>query len=99
MALSPEEKERRTRARMLETAMQYSTGTFISRFVAPVFQKMIRAEAAAQPDSLEETVINGSIGLMMRKRGQCVCVTCGRVGPWSGGLESIRDEVARIRRG
>jgi len=82
----PEEKAERKRQRMLDTARQYSTGTYIRRYVAPVFQQMIRAEAAAQPARSEWCIKQGEPTLVARNKGECVCVTYGKVGPWSGGL-------------
>jgi len=78
------EKAERARQRMLTTTKKYSVGTYISRFVAPVFQQMIRAEAAAQPAGRVFAVIAGEVKLVYRDVGQCVCVTCGKVGPWKG---------------
>lgn len=81
--LSPEEKASRARERMLGIAKQYSTGTYVSKFVAPVFQRMIRAEAASQPNGYVPAVRNGQIAVVWRTVGECVCVTCGKVCPWS----------------
>ena len=75
------------RDRMINTARKYSIGTYVNRFVAPEFQRMIRAEAGAQPDGNNVmAVVNGRLEYVYRRRGECVCVTCGSVKPWSGGL-------------
>lgn len=73
--------------RMLETARQYSTGTYVNRFVAPAFQKMIRAEAGASRINPVSAVVDGNITLVRRPSpGDVVCVTCGKVGQWASGL-------------
>lgn len=85
MTLTPEEKAERTRKRMVEKAREYSTGTYIARFVAPIFQKMIRAEAGARPDGQTIAIVDGEVHDIGRFVGECVCVTCGKVEAWSGG--------------
>jgi hypothetical protein len=82
--LTTEEKAERARQRMLETAKQYQTGTYIRKFVAPVFQLCIRAEAAADPRPYVTAIVDGEIRQVKREIGQCVCVTCGKVGAWKG---------------
>ncbi len=83
--LTPEEKRERKRHRMIEKAREYSLGTYSRKFVAPVFQRMIRAEAAALPAGNSPTVIDGKVyECRHRNVGQCMCVTCGKVGPWKG---------------
>jgi hypothetical protein len=74
------------RDRMLEKSREYQIGTYVNRFVAKEFQRMIRAEAGAKPDGQEFAVVHGNIDCVRRSRGQCVCVTCGKAGPWSGGF-------------
>jgi len=86
MALTPDEKAARARNRMLDTSRQYTLGTYSRKFVAPIFQKMIRAEWAAQPTGSVISIVDGKIEIVFRRRGQCVCVTCGKVQAWSGGL-------------
>jgi len=55
--------------------------------VAPEFQKMIRAEAGAQPPGATLAISKtGEPKMIRRKLGQVVCVTCGKVGPWKGGV-------------
>lgn len=86
MALSAEEKQDRARNRMLEKARQYTTGTYCRKYVAPVFQQMIRAEAGAKPAGKTPAVVDGvEVVQILRDVGKVVCVTCGKVGPWSGG--------------
>lgn len=84
--LTPEEKARRKRDRMIEKAREYSLGTYSRRFVAPLFQRMIRAEAAASWCTVARAIVDGRIYYVPRKVGECVCVTCGKVGPWSAGM-------------
>lgn len=80
-----QEKAQRARQRMIEKARQYTLNTYSAQ-VARVFQRMIRAEAAAAPEAKAPAIVNGELSLVYRRIGQCVCVTCGRMGPWSGGL-------------
>lgn len=83
MPLTPEEKARRARDRMIETSKQYQTSTYCRKFVAPVFQKMIRAEFAAMPAGKEPAIVDGNLALVDRNVGQVVCVTCGKVCRWN----------------
>lgn len=82
MPLTPEEKAERARNRMLETAKKYQTSTYSRKFVAPTFQKMIRAEWACDPRKYLTAVVEHKITQVEREIGQCVCVTCGRVLRW-----------------
>lgn len=50
---------------------------------------MVRAEAAAQPNGMAPAIIHGELRLVSRMLGQCVCVTCGRVGLWDEGLAGM----------
>lgn len=86
--LSPEDKADRERERMIETAKQFSTGTYCRKFVAPLFQKMIRAEAGAA-GGRAIAVVDGSIRDVDRRVGQCVCITCGKVDSWDSGIKGI----------
>ena len=94
MALSPEDKARRKRDRMIEKAREMSPGTYSRKFVATVFQAMIRAEDAALPSTFAAAVVNGQLTVVRRMLGQCVCVTCGKVRPWknhggtAGGMDT-----------
>ena len=74
------------RKQMLNTARKYSTGKYISRFVAKTFQQMIRAEAAAIPAGLTPAIVEGELQDVFRKVGECACITCGKVMPWNGGV-------------
>jgi len=81
--LTAEDKAARARQRKIDTARQYSTGTYVDRYVAPVFQRMIRAEAGARPPSGSPAMVNGVCQYVVRVVGECVCVTCGKVRPWT----------------
>lgn len=89
MPLTPEEKAERQRQRMLEKAAQFQVSTYSRRFVAPVFQKMIRAEAAALPNGLAWAIVDGKLAFVPRRVGECVCVTCGTVGPWTSNTKTF----------
>ena len=82
--LTPEQKSANARAKMLEVARQYSTGTYIRKFVAPLFQSMIRAEAGAIPEGLTTVIVECEVGQSFRRVGECACITCGKVAPWKG---------------
>lgn len=82
--LTAEDKAERSRQRMLESARQWQLGTYSARFVAPVFQQMIRAEAAAQPSGLCVVIVDGELSQALREVGFCACVTCGTIAPWKG---------------
>jgi hypothetical protein len=82
MTLTPEEKAARARQRMIVKAREYQLGTYAAKFVAPVFQQMIRANAAALPAGMTYAVVDGELARVYRRVGQCACVTCGKVLPW-----------------
>lgn len=84
--MTPEEKAERARQRMIQKAREYSTRTYSARYVSSVFQRMIRAEAAALPEGLTPAVVDGKMHHVGRFVGQCVCVTCGRVTPWTNSV-------------
>ena len=86
MILTPKERARNARARMIEKAKEYTLGTFSRKFVAVAFQRMVRAEAAARPFLFAAAIQDGTLCSVPRRIGECVCVTCGKVGPWSSGL-------------
>ena len=86
MPISPEEKAKRARERMLEKAKEFQTSTYLRKFVAPLFQKVVRAESGADPRQYVTAVVDGQIRQVERQMGQCVCVTCGKVGAWSSGI-------------
>jgi hypothetical protein len=85
MTLTDDEKLARKRQRMLEKAREYTTGTYCRKYVAPLFQRMIRAEWAAAPTTLIAIWCTEPLSIP-RRVGECVCVTCGKRGPWSSGL-------------
>jgi len=89
MALTDDEKRARKRDRMLEKAREYTTGTYCRKFVSPLFQKMIRAEFGAHSGDVEHAILDGQLDLIARRRGQCVCVTCGTVKAWDSGIKGI----------
>lgn len=81
--MNDEEKAERARQRMIEDARKFQIGTY-ARKVAGIFQRMIRAEAAAEPDDHVWAIVDGALMGVFRRVGQCVCVTCGKVGVWTG---------------
>lgn len=89
MPLTPEDKAARARDRMIETAKQYQTSTYCRKFVAPIFQEMIRAEWAAIRGVYEYAVVGGELVKVARRIGQCVCVTCGKVERWNSGIHGM----------
>jgi hypothetical protein len=74
---------------MIEVARQYSTGTYIRKYVAPVFQQMIRAEAGAMPEGVTVVIASGDISQSFRRLGECACVTCGTLKPWDSGIRGM----------
>jgi hypothetical protein len=89
MPLPPEDKAERHRTRMLEKAKEYQSSTYCRKFVSPLFQKMIRAEAAA---SLGPgiAVVDGELNrYVWREIGQCVCITCGKIDQWDSGIKGM----------
>lgn len=85
MPLSPEEKARRHRQRLLDKAAEFQTSTYLARFVAPDFQRMIRAEFGALPDGFAKAVVKSETTEVPRYVGECVCVTCGKALAWDSG--------------
>lgn len=78
------------RCRKLHECTAKGTTAFRTRVVSPLFQRMIRAEYAAQPTGWVPAVNqNGEIQQVHRYRGYCVCVTCGKTDRWNGGLAAI----------
>lgn len=88
MPLSPEERAERARTRMLEKAKCFQTSTY-ARKVATVFQKMIRAEAGADPRQFVTAVVDGEIRQVERSIGNCACITCGKVQRWDSGIKGV----------
>lgn len=84
MKLTEQEKAARARQRMIDTAKKYQLGTYTNEFVAPIFQSMVRAEAAVDPRPFVTAVVAGSLRQVARRTGECVCVTCGKVAAWRG---------------
>lgn len=89
MKLTPEEKASRERERMLEKAREVSSGTYCRKVVAPIFQRMVRAEAGADPRQYVTAVVDGRIQQVERRIGQVVCVTCGKVDAWDSGIRGM----------
>jgi len=77
------------RETFVERARAYSPRKYITEIVAPLFQKMIRAEAGADTRRTVPAVVDGEIELVKRKVGQCVCVTCGKVDRWDSGIKGM----------
>ena len=89
MPLTTEERAERARNRMLEKAREFQTGTYLSRFVSPTFQKMVRAEAGADPRQFVTAIVHGEIRQVERSLGYCACVTCGKVLRWDSGIKGL----------
>jgi len=68
---------------MIQKAKEFTTRTYISRFVARSFQRMIRAEYAACETPCAAAMVKGSLEYIPREYGECVCVTCGSVKRWN----------------
>ncbi len=83
MTLTEAQKKYNKRERTLQTAKQCSIGTYMGK-VAAKYQRMVRAEAGAKPAGMVAAVMLGAVVMVWRDAGQCVCVTCGKVGPWTG---------------
>ena len=82
MKLSPEEKAARARQKTLDQWKAFSIQTCRTK-TAREFQKMTRAEAAAQPNGYTNAMDHGMLVMVYRHVGECVCVTCGKVLPWN----------------
>ena len=87
--LSDDEKAQRKRKQLIENSRIYSATTYCRKNVAPLFQRMIRAEAAAQPEGVTLAVVDGKLLKMFRCVGQVVCVTCGKVDAWDSGIKGM----------
>lgn len=81
--LTEEQKAARKRNRMIEKAREWTIGTHTNK-VAAVYQRMVRAVEASRPEGMTPAVVNGVVSQVFRRVGECVCVTCGKVGPWKG---------------
>jgi hypothetical protein len=89
MKLTPEQRSERARDRLLESAKQFQLGTYSNRYVAPLFQQMIRAEAGAMPTGFYPVIFGGELAQANKERGQCVCVTCGKAYAWDSGIKGM----------
>lgn len=87
--LSDAEKAQRLWDRTYQTATKVKARTYLTKTVAPLFQKMIRAESAARPDGFEPAVVRGDVVDVPRYVGECVCVTCGKVDRWNSGIKGM----------
>lgn len=67
--------------RMLAKSREFQTSTYIRKFVAPDFQKMIRAEAGAFV-GITWVVADGKFAGRRVRLGECACVTCGKIHAW-----------------
>ena len=77
------------RERMMETLIQKGWSKYLKTVVAKMFQRMVRAEAAAQPTGYTNAIDDGMLIMVYRHVGECVCVTCGKVLPWNvNGMDS-----------
>ena len=89
MKLTPEQKAENARQKLIEKAREYGADSYCRKFVAPLFQRMIRAEDAAQPPDFSRHVWEGGICESWRERGECVCITCGDVKAWDSGIKGM----------
>ncbi len=81
--LTDQEKAERARQRHLLTATAKGATSYKNDIVAPLFQRMIRAEFGSDPREFVTAVVNGKLRQVRRRIGQVVCVTCGDVYPWT----------------
>lgn len=88
-ALDTKRKYCDERCSQIELCKSKGTTKYRNACVAPVFQRMIRAEAGAQPAGYTTCVESGEIFGKYRYVGQCVCVTCGKVDSWDSGIKGI----------
>jgi hypothetical protein len=89
MSLTPEEKAARRWQRMYDKSREFQISTYVRKFVAPLFQKMVRAEFGADPRQFVTAIVDGEICQVPRHVGECVCVTCGKVDAWNSGIKGI----------
>lgn len=73
------------RCKQIELCKSMGTSKYKTKHVAPIFQRCIRAEAGSHPGFYTPAIIFGVLKQVVRRIGQCVCITCGRVCPWEGG--------------
>lgn len=74
---------------MIDKAHERGVGKYIREFVAPVYQRMIRAEFGADPRQYVSAIVDGELRQVKRSIGQCVCVTCGKIGAWNSGIKGM----------
>ena len=89
MKLSPEDKAANERQRLIDTAKQYSANTYCRKFVAPLFQRMIRCEDAAYEVTQRFAVKDGDLVPVPWRLGFCVCITCGKALAWDSGIKGM----------
>ena len=77
------------RCRKILDCKKVGTTNFLRQVIAPLFQRLIRAEFGADPRQYVTAVVNGKIQQVARRVGQCVCVTCGKVDSWDSGIKGI----------
>lgn len=82
MPLSAEEKEQRRFERLYAKSREFMPTTYLRKFTAPSFQRMIRAEAGAVFGDVP-VVKDGEVVEVFADFGECACVTCGEVHPWA----------------
>lgn len=82
------EKALAARQKLIDTSRQFAADKYCRKFVAPLFQKMIRAEKAALVGPCL-AVVDGKLTQVTRRVGQCVCVTCGKVDAWNSGIKGM----------
>ena len=75
-------KAERARQKTIDEWKAFSPQTCRAK-TAKVFQRMTKAEAAALPDGDATAIIDGSFVQVVRYVGECVCITCGKVGDWN----------------
>lgn len=89
MKLSESVKAERALYKLLAKAREYTTGTYSRKFVAPLFQRMIRAEWGADDGRYSLAIVDGKAVGVARRIGECVCVTCGKVDWWDSGIKGM----------
>jgi hypothetical protein len=73
------------RCKQIQLCKSMGTTKYKTNHVAPTFQRMLRAEWGASLDKVSMAVVKGSMTRIIRRAGQCVCITCGQVCPWECG--------------
>lgn len=75
------DKEARARQKTIEAWKAFSPQTCRTK-TARIFQRMTKAEAAAEPAGFSPHVLDGVMLASYRHIGQVVCITCGKVSGW-----------------